>query len=93
MFTCNVTSKPQVDVEWIRNGSLLAGSNPRVTTVIYSTDNCNDSNPSGDVCTTYSALIVSNTVQDDNGEYVCWVSYNGENYSNAVQLIVHSKLI
>ena len=92
-FTCNIISKPPVDIEWIRNGSvLLASADPRITIVANSTENCNTTDIFSDVCVTYSTLTIFNTEPDDSGEYICRTSYSGDNYSSPIQLVVYSKL-
>jgi len=93
-FSCNITSKPQVDIKWIRNGAvLLSSKDPRVTIITKSTESCNITNPFTEVCMTYSSLTILLTEADDSGEYVCSALYNGYNYSSSVQLAVYGKLL
>ena len=93
-FSCNITSKPQVEIKWIKDGAvLLSITDPRIKIITKSAESCNINNPFTEVCMTYSSLTILFTEADDNGEYVCSALYNGYNYSSAVQLAVYGKLL
>ena len=95
MFNCSATAKPRAEIQWMRDGMVLGDTvdNSTKITIDYDTQgDCNITRPPSE-CALTSTLEITETIPNDDGEYVCSSTNPVGSDVGTALLTVHGKSI
>ena len=90
-FNCSATAKPQAEIQWMRNGMLLGNTvdnTTKITIIGIAQGDCNITRPPSE-CVLTSTLMLTGTIPDNVGEYVCTASNPAGSDMKTASLTVH----
>jgi len=95
ILNCSATAKPRAEIQWMRDGMVLGNTINNTTKVTIFYDEQGDCiiTRQPDECVLASTLILSDTIPDNTGQYVCSASNPAGSDMEAAWLTVHGMLM
>ena len=91
-FNCTANGKPNVAIQWTKNGTVISNDQTKFMITNSTKENCTIDDPP-DHCETFSTLVILFAEPPDNGIYKCIATNDVGHLETSANLYINGKLV